>query len=273
MRAHIQHGGRFIGYLDDFGARRSPQAKTLVLLHAFPLAAEMWRPQLEGVPAGWRFVAPDLRGFGQSAPGDALAPPSVDDYARDLVALLDALGVGRAVIGGLSMGGYAAFALLRLAPERVEGLVLADTKPEADSEGARADRDAMLQTLERGGAEAVFERMKPGLFGRTTQATRPAVVEKIRNLVLAQPPSSIAAAIQRLKLRPDATPLLPDIAVPALVMGGAEDQITPPDGIGRMRAAIPGAELAILPGAGHLSNLEAPADFNAALVRFLETRF
>jgi 3-oxoadipate enol-lactonase len=273
MRSHIEHDGRLITYLDAAGFRPSPAPRTVVLLHAFPLAAEMWRPQLDAVPTGWRFVAPDLRGFGQSTPGDASAPPSVDDYAHDLVALLDALGLDRVVVGGLSMGGYAAFALLRLARERVAGLVLADTKSEPDGEGARADRDAMLERLERGGVEAVLDRMLLGLLGRTTRDSRPGVVETVRHMVLEQHPAGVAAGVRRLKSRPDSTPLLTGITVPALVVGGDEDQITGPDAMRRIHAGIPGADLAIIPRAGHLSNLEAPADFNAALVRFLETRF
>jgi 3-oxoadipate enol-lactonase len=270
MRSHFRRDNRRISYLDVAG--HAPE-RTLVLLHAFPLAAEMWRPQLDDVPDGWRFVAPDLRGFGQSPMGELALPVTVDDHARDVVALLDELVLDRAVIAGLSMGGYVAFALLRLAPARVAGLVLADTRSEADDDSARASRDAMTETLRQGGASAVFERMLPGLLGATTRASRPEVVRLVRELVLAQAPGAVGAAVGSLKARPDSTPLLQGISCPTLVVVGDEDQITSMDVARRMRARVTDADLAVIEGAGHLSNLEQPGGFNQALARFLAARF
>ena len=260
-------------YLDAAGPGPEPAGRTLVLLHAFPLAAEMWRPQLEAAPAGWRFIAPDLRGFGQSSVDDPIAPASIDAHASDLLALLDFLRVDRVVVAGLSMGGYVAFALLRLAPERVAGLVLADTRPEADDDAARAGRDAMTETLARGGAAAVFGRMLPGLLGATTRSSRPEVVRRVRQLVLTQRPEAIRRAIESLKSRPDATPQLAAVACPTLVMVGDEDQITNVDSVRRMHAGIPDAEFAVIERAGHLSSVEHPHAFNAVLTRFLAARF
>jgi len=272
MRTQFRHSGRDISYLDVVGPGPS-QLQTLLLLHAFPLAAEMWQPQLESVPAGWRFIAPDLRGFGSSSPGDPAAPPSVGDYEEDVVALLDHLALDSVVLGGLSMGGYGAFAVLRRAPHRVRGLVLADTRAEADGEVARASRDGMLETLAIGGAAAVFERMRPGLLGVTTRASRPAVVERVRQLALAQTDVGIRRGIQRLKTRPDSTALLSRLTCPAIVIVGEEDEITGVDDARRMHRQIAGADLAIISRAGHLSNLEHPEEFTAALARFLATRF
>jgi 3-oxoadipate enol-lactonase len=269
MRAHFSHDGRIISYLDVTSNGRAAPERTLVLVHAFPLAAEMWRPQLEVVPTGWRFMAPDLRGFGQSQVGDSALPATMERYARDVVALLDRLRIHRAVIGGLSMGGYVAFALLRLAPERIAGLVLADTRSEADDDAARASRDGMADTLARGGAAAVSERMLPGLLGATTRAARPDVVRGVQELVLAQPAEGIRRAIQSLKSRPDSTPLLAGIACPTLVVVGDEDEITSVDSVRRMHGRIPGAELAVIERAGHLSNLEQPKAFNQVLAAFL----
>jgi len=273
MRARFDHDGRTISYLDVAGTAEATPSRSLVLLHAFPLAAEMWQPQLAAVPAGWRFIAPDLRGFGQSAAGDAAAPASIDDYAQDVVALLDSLGVDRAVVGGLSMGGYGAFAVLRQAPERVAGLVLADTRSEPDGETARASRDTMAAVLASGGAAAVYERMQPGLLGATTRASAPDVVERVRELALGQPVDGILRGIQSLKFRPDSTPTLAGIACPTLVIVGDEDQITTVDSARQMHGQIPGAELAVISRAGHLSNLERPREFNAVLARFLAARF
>jgi pimeloyl-ACP methyl ester carboxylesterase len=271
MQSEFHHAGRRISYLDVEGP--GPSHHALVLLHAFPLASEMWRPQLAAVPAGWRVVAPDLRGFGASSPDDPSGPVSIDDYAHDLLALVDHLELHRVVVGGNSMGGYAAFAMLRLAAERVSGLVLVDTKAEADSESARADRAGMLDVLEDGGVAAVWERMRPGLLGTTTRASRPEVVERVRRLVLAQPADGVRRAIERLRSRPDSTPLLPGIVCPTLVIVGEEDQITGVEIARRMHERIPAAELAVIRGAGHLSGLEQPREFNAVLARFLAARF
>jgi 3-oxoadipate enol-lactonase len=268
MRHYIGHRGRRISYLDAQGPG-APPGRALVLLHAFPLSADMWQPQLAAAPAGWRFLAPDLRGFGESDPGDADRPASIEDYGEDVVALLDALAVERAVVAGLSMGGYAAFAVLRLTPARVAGLVLADTRAEADGGSARAARDAMLETLARGGAAAVFDRMQPGLLGETTRTSRPEVVERVRALALSQPADGIRRGIERLKSRPDSTGLLGRITCPTLVVAGEEDQITTADVARNLHARIGGSELAVIPKAGHLSSLEQPARFNQALTRFL----
>ena len=269
MRRQFRLDDRVISYLDAAGPGPATPERALVLLHAFPLAAEMWRPQIEAVPAGWRFIAPDLGGFGQSQVGDPTLPESVEGFARDIVGLLDDLGVGTAVIAGLSMGGYVAFALLRLAPERVAGLVLADTRSEADDETTRVGRDAMADTLARGGAAAVFDRMLPGLLGVTSRSSRPEVVERVRRLVLAQRPEAIRSAIQSLKSRPDSTPLLDAVGCPTLVVVGDEDEITSVDSVRRMHRRIPGAELAVIERAGHLSNLEQPEAFNRVLNAFL----
>ncbi len=278
-RREFQCDGRLISYLDVRGAT-ADEAPVLLLVHAFPLAAEMWEPQLAAAPAGWRFVAPDLRGFGRSAPDSPQAGrtegaggPAIEDYARDLLALLDHLRVREAVICGLSMGGYIAFALWRLARERVRGLVLADTRPEADSETARAGREQMLNSLDRDGVAAVADGMLPRLLGRTSTASRPAVVDRVRQLARAQSAPGVGAALVRLKTRPDSTALLATIDRPVLVVVGQEDEITGPDIARQMHGQMPAAELVIVGRAGHLANIEQPDQFNAALDRFLARRF
>jgi pimeloyl-ACP methyl ester carboxylesterase len=261
---------RTTSYFDVAGPGPETPRQTLVLLHAFPLAAAMWRPQLAAAPAGWRVIAPDLRGFGRSPVGDPSVPASMDGYARDVVALVDHLRLDRVVVGGLSMGGYVAFALLAMAPERVAGLVLADTRPEADDEAARANRDRMAETLAGGGPSAVFERMRPALLGASTRALRPDVVQTVQGMVLAQRSDAIRLAIDSLKARPDSRPLLAGIACPTLIVVGDEDQITNVDVARFMHARIPGAALAVIEKAGHLSNLEQPEAFNAVLTGFLQ---
>ena len=228
----------------------------------------MWEPQLGLAERGWRVLAPQLRGFD----GGTAAEPqvtSVDDYAGDIIDLLDTLHIDDAVIGGLSMGGYVAFAILRLAPRYVRGLVLADTRSQADTpEGVQARR-RMLALLHDKGPAAIADEMLPKLLGTSTRSAQPAVVERVRGMILANSTSAIAGGISALMTRPDSTPMLPDIHVPTLIVVGDEDELTPPPLSRSMHDAIAGSELVTIPKAGHMSNLEQPDAFNAALGRFL----
>ncbi|MGE5246049.1 MAG: alpha/beta fold hydrolase [Betaproteobacteria bacterium] len=245
-------------------------AGTLVLIHAFPLNARMWEPQLALAGKGWRVIAPQLRGF-DGAAGD---PPvsSIDDYAGDVVDLLDALHVEEAVIGGLSMGGYVTFALFRLAPRYFRGMVLADTRPQADSAEVADGRRQMQKLVRAEGASAVADAMLPRLLGVTTRRERPELEQHVRRLIETGSAQAIGGALEAMMSRPDSTPLLGTIRCPVLVVTGAEDMITPPSVAEDMHRAIPGAELAIVAAAGHLSSLEQPAAFTAALARFLAHR-
>jgi 3-oxoadipate enol-lactonase len=246
--------------------------RTLILIHAFPLSADMWLPQLAKVPQGWRFIAPDIRGFrgvGPAFEDASLAGASMDDYADDVVALLDHLDIQRAAIAGLSMGGYIAMAVAARAPERVTRLILADTRMTADTPEGRAGRDKMKGDVERGGPRAVADAMLPKLVGETTKADQPDLSDAVRHLIEINRTEAISGAIDALKSRPDRTDLLARLAVPSLVICGAEDVITPPADSEAMARTIPGATLEVIPRAGHLSNLEQPAAFNAALQAFL----
>ena len=243
---------------------------TLLLLHAFPLNARMWEGELALAGTGWHVIAPQLRGFDGGA-GDPPAA-SVDDYAGDIIDLLDALHVKQAVVGGLSMGGYVAFALLRAAARYVQGLILADTRSQADTPEGIAGRTRLLQLVQDKGASAVADEMIPKLLGETTRATRPAVVERVRSLALANSSDAIAGAIRALMTRPDSTPLLASIHVPTLIVVGEEDTVTPPAASEEMHRAIAGSQLVRIPQSGHLANLEQPALFHAALAAFLSHR-
>jgi pimeloyl-ACP methyl ester carboxylesterase len=262
VRKSIEIGGRSLGYLE------AGRGEPLVLLHAFPLSADMWRPQLAAVPAGWRLIAPDLRGFGPSAHP---APPaaSIDDYASDVVDLLDALKIREAVIGGLSMGGYVTFALLRLAPSYFRGLVLADTKTQADSDAARLDRARMQRLVDERGPAAIADEMLPKLLSETARSNHPQVAADVRRTIEATDPGAIKAALAALMARPDSASLLGGVHRPTLILVGEQDTITPESDAEAMRARMPGATLVRIPSAGHLSNLERPVDFNNALHRFL----
>jgi pimeloyl-ACP methyl ester carboxylesterase len=176
------------------------------------------------------------------------------------------------VVGGLSMGGYVAFALLRFAARYVQGLVLADTRSQADTPEGVAGRTRLLQVVQDNGPSAVADEMIPKLLGETTKRTRPAVAEQVRSLALASSADAIAGAIRALMTRPDSTPLLSSIHVPTLIVVGDEDTLTPPSASEEMQRAIAGSELVRIPQAGHLSNLERPDLFNAALAAFLTHR-
>ena len=243
---------------------------TLLLLHAFPLNARMWEGQLALAETGWRVIAPQLRGF-DGGSGDPPAA-SVDDYAGDVIDLLDALHVKQAVVGGLSMGGYVAFAMLRYAARYVQGLILADTRSQADTPEGVEGRRRMLQLVQDKGPSAVADEMVPKLLGETTRKTRPAVAEQVRSLALASSADAIAGAVRALMTRPDSTPLLSTIHVPTLIVVGDEDTVTPPAASEEMHRAIAGSELVRIPQAGHLSNLEQPELFTAALAAFLSHR-
>ena len=262
--AHVTIGDRKTRYLEA-GA-----GWPVLLIHGFPLNAEMWRPQLERVPDGWRFVAPDLRGFGPAAaPGPEAAPATVDDFAGDLVVLLDRLHIDRAVIGGLSMGGYVTFALFRRSPERFSGIVLADTKSPADTPEGREGRRKMIELVRASGASAVADQMLPKLLGATSTTARPELQAQVRRMIESTSVPAIAGALEALSTRPDSTPDLARITYPALIVVGAEDVLTPVADAEAMDRRIARSSLVVLPGAGHLSNLESPDAFSKALADFL----
>ena len=264
-RSNISIGHRTLSYL---AAGPLPSQSVIVFLHAFPLNAAMWAPQLRAVPDGWAAVAPDFRGFGGSTADDAhLAREDarLEDYAGDVAALMDAVGASRAALCGCSMGGYAAFAVLRRLPGRVSGLLLADTRATADTQAARASRLVTLELLDRGGPAAVAADMRSKLVGVTTRDGRPEVLAAIDRMMAEATASGTGCAVSRILNRPDATAELAAFRGPVAVVVGEEDLLAPPSEAASMAAALPGATLVTIPGAGHLPNLEAPDAFNAAM--------
>jgi 3-oxoadipate enol-lactonase len=251
----------------DSGAGRA-----VILMHAFPLSADQWLPQVHRVPPGWRVIAPDVRGFrgiGQAYQDVGLDSATMATHAADVLSLMNHLDLDRAVVGGLSMGGYITLAVAKVAARRLDGLVLADTKATADNEAGRAARDAMIALVTEKGPEAVADAMLPKLLGATTHREQPDLADAVRTLILRNTPGAIASAVRAMKLREDATAWLSTLTCPALVLCGAEDVLTPPSDSEALAAAIPGAELVVIPGAGHLSNLEAPMAFIETLAGFL----
>jgi pimeloyl-ACP methyl ester carboxylesterase len=238
----------------------------LLLIHGFPLDHRMWAAQLAGLSEQARVIAPDLRGFGRSAAAPA-GPLTMDQHADDLAGLLDALGVGRAVVAGLSMGGYVAFAFWRRHRERVAALVLADTRAEGDSPQAQANRDASAAKVRAAGVAAIAGDMLPRLLAPASLAN-PRLVERMRTMMADQPAQTVIAALSGLRDREDSRPTLPTITVPTLVLVGEHDVLTPPAAAMAMAAAVPGARLVVIPGTGHMSPMENPRVVNAALRNF-----
>jgi 3-oxoadipate enol-lactonase len=240
----------------------------LLLVHAFPLDRSMWMHQLAALSRCKR-IAPDLRGAGASTAPPLDAGYSMARYADDLVAVLDAAGVDRAVLCGVSMGGYVAFELLRRHPDRLRALVLCDTKATADSPDAKRGRDELAVVAEREGIAAVADRLVPRLLAPVTRATQPDVESFVRAIILRTSVAGVVGALRALRDRPDSTDLLPRIGVPTLVLGGADDEISPPAGMRAMAAAIPGAQFATIASAGHLAPLEQPVATSRLLAEFL----
>jgi 3-oxoadipate enol-lactonase len=258
-RHTVEMGGQTISWL------QSGRGRTIILLHGFPLHAGMWETLHATTPHGWTLITPDLRNFGESHGTPAL---SVDDHANDVLALLRHLGCEDAVIGGLSMGGYIALAVHRLAPQRCRALVLADTRAEPDTEDARANRARLQATGRERGPDAVLQAMLPKLVGPAAHAAG-AVPEQLKAIAGANTAEGVVDGLEALKTRPDARPGLAAIACPTLVIVGADDALTPPSTAEALRDGIAGAQLVVLPDAGHMSNLEQPVPFALALWSFL----
>jgi pimeloyl-ACP methyl ester carboxylesterase len=241
----------------------------LLFIHGYPLSRRLWAPQVEGLSHHARIITFDLRGHGESDP--APGPYNVDLLAGDCAALLDALGTNRRVIiCGLSMGGYIAFAFLRNYPQQVAGLVLASTRAGADSPDSRlARKNAMLLAQEEG-PDAIAAGMLLKMFAPDTYALQPELVETARRMMETTSLNGVLGDLAALMDRPDSTPDLPSIAVPTLVIHGDADQITVSEARA-MAAAIPGAQLSVLPAAGHLLNMEQPDAFNHAILAFMHS--
>ena len=256
--AYLTIDGRTLHYR-DVGAGRP-----LLLLHGFPLTGNSFWPQLDAPPSGVRLLVPDHRGFGSSAPGPGIT--TMEAIAADALALLDALEIATAVVGGVSMGGYAAMALLRASPARVSSLVLIDTQCTADDEPGKARREATAKDIEANGMAAVAEAMLPKLL---TAAAPDEVRRRVEAMIRSVDPKGAAAASRGMAARVDQKEILSRFAGRALVVVGEHDVITPPAKAKELAALISGSVLVELKGAGHLANLEQPQAFNTALGEFL----
>jgi 3-oxoadipate enol-lactonase len=248
---------------DDAG--RGP---AVVLLHGFPFNRSMWAGQAEALAGDYRVITPDLRGMGETAPGDG--PATMDEMAHDVAALLDKLGVERAVVGGLSMGGYVALAFYRRHRLRARALVLADTRPGADTPEARRTREEQAQKILGDGTGTIADDFLKKVLTPETLAERPEVVARVREMIAKTNARGAAQALRGMAVRHDQTSFLEDVIVPTLILVGSEDKLTPPKEAELMRREIRGSRMQVIEGASHLSNVERADEFSLALKTFLD---
>lgn len=255
---HLTDDGVRLQFLDE------GKGLPVLLLHGFPLNATSFAAQVRGLSGQYRFIVPDHRGFGGSERKEG--PTEMSLIARDALSLLEALKVRSAVVGGVSMGGYAAMALLRENPGKVRALVLADTQVVADDEAGKQRREETARLVLERGMGFLVDSILPKLLG---PAPRPELRGEVERIIRSNKPAGAAAALRGMALRLDSQDMLARFAGPALIAVGELDSVTPLARAHQIKELMPAAELAVIPGVGHLSNMEAPDAFNLALGRFL----
>ncbi|HTX19930.1 MAG TPA: alpha/beta fold hydrolase [Bacteroidota bacterium] len=243
----------------------------VVFIHGFPFSHRMWTfsgGQTEALSAQYRVITYDIRGHGESEVGDGHY--TIELFVDDLIALLDHLGVTRAVLVGLSMGGYIALRAIERHPDRVRALVLCDTKSEADTNEAKVKRAASIKTIKTSGPRVFAESFVAGVFTPESFTARPEAVKGIQSIIERTAPISLCGTTLALAARTDTTAFLPSIAVPVLILAGDKDLLIPPAVSEGMKAKIQNSEFHIIPNAAHMSNVENPQEFNTRLVEFLK---
>ena len=254
-------------YYIDVGAASAP---AIVLIHGFPFSNEMWQPQIDALKSRYRVVAYDLRGQGNSEVGDGQY--TLELLVDDLIAMLDHLGIQRAVLCGLSMGGYVALRSTERNTDRVAALILCDTTSEADSNETKLRRAAAIKTIKQSGVKSYGEVFVKGALA-PRDLDEGDISQRVENLILPNQALGLCGTLLALAGRTDTTSFLPKIQVPTLILVGESDKITPPDLSRRMQSLIPNSELHVVSHAGHLSNMENPKEFNNRLMNFLQKHF
>lgn len=241
----------------------------VVLLHGFPFNRHIWDPQQEPLAqAGYRVILPDLRGHGRSP--STPEPATMDAMAADVFRLLDRMQAAHVALVGHSMGGYVALAMVAKQPDRFAGLVLTNTRAEADDEDGRAARDATVADVRERGVDVLADRMLEKLVSAATRNAQPELVARLDAMIRQTPPEGAVNALLGMRDRPDRRDLLARIRMPTLVVAGADDPITPPDDARRMADAIPDARLEVVSDTAHMTMVEAPDRFTEILRGFLD---
>lgn len=251
-------------FYTDSGKLGSP---TIVFLHGFPFDHTMWREQVSVCEPAYRVITYDQRGHGKSGVGDGHY--LFEFFTDDLFGLLDHLRISKAILCGLSMGGYTALRAVERSPDRIQGLILCDTRSEPDSDEAKLKRAANLRTIQKEGIPAFAETFLKAIFAPSSFTDKPTVVDQIRRTILANPPAGVKGTLIAIATRTDTTPSLSKIQAPTLILVGDQDTVTPPAAAALMHGQISGSTMAIIPHAGHISNLENPDIFNCEMMKFL----
>jgi pimeloyl-ACP methyl ester carboxylesterase len=241
----------------------------LMLVHGFPLDNRMWHNQLEPLSRNHRLIAPDLRGFGQSAPGPS--PFTIESLADDLLALARHLHLDKFALAGLSMGGYIALAYVAKYQSTLQSLILLDTKSQADTAESKQGRDKMIAQAREQGPKPIADAMLPKLLPEETIKSRPQLAREVRAIIESQPKETLAHALAAMRDRPDRTGELSRITIPALIIVGEKDAITPPDVMKTLKDNIKNSQMQTISAAGHLTPMEQPTQVNQAITQFLST--
>lgn len=251
-------------FYDDMGT-----GPAVVLIHGFPLDRRMWHPQAERLAAeGFRVITPDLRGFGESWAGDI--PCSISTYADDVATLLKDLGIGKAVIGGMSMGGYILMDMLERHRELFSAAMFIVTRSVGDTPEAKEKRTVLARDIDRIGPRVAADSFKGILFADETLAENPALADKVYEWMANANPEGLSNALLAMRDRKDYTPLLASFDLPALIVGADRDKAVPQDVLEIIGDHLPDSRTWIIHGGGHLVNLEQPEAFNDILIGFVK---
>ncbi|MGD1046452.1 MAG: alpha/beta fold hydrolase [Bacteroidota bacterium] len=258
------------GIAINYNERGMPQGLPVVFIHGFPFNHEMWEPQMSVIPNNIHAIAYDVRGHGDSDVGDGQY--TIELFVDDLIALLDHLLIEKAVLCGLSMGGYIALRTFERHPDRVCGLILCDTKSEPDTNAAKIKRTVTMKAVKAAGVQPFAEDFVRAIFWEKTFEKNPSIIAFIKQIICANSQRGICGTLLALAARTDTTQALSSINIPTCIIVGEHDKLTPPSDAQTMHTMIEGSELYILPHAAHMSNLENVQEFNEKLLAFLKKR-
>lgn len=257
--------GIMINY-SDFGS--SNDRPPIVLIHGFPFSSEMWTPQVEVLKDRFRVITHDIRGHGKSEVGDGQY--TLEFFVDDLIGLLDHLAISKAVLCGLSMGGYIALRTIERNPDRVSSLILCDTGPQADTNEVKLRRVASVKSVKTNGVDQYAESFLKAIFAPESFESKKDTIERIRTIIKSNSEIGICGTLIALAGRTDTTEALQSIKVPTLIIVGELDKVTPPKLSKIMDSKISNSEFHVLPNASHLGNLENAEEFNRVMVAFLK---
>ncbi len=255
-----------VNYSDE-GEKGAP---AVIFIHGFPFNRSMWNMQLKALKDSCRVISYDIRGHGTSDPGNEIF--SIELFVKDLLALMDALKIKKAVLCGLSMGGYIALNAIENYPERFIALMLCDTTCIADTPEVKEKRMNAIESIRKNGVEKYAEESIKNFFAPESITVKYNEIDAIRGMIVKTSEQTLLKTLLALSVRKETCSKLSEIRVPVLIMVGKEDKITPPAAAQFMHEKIKGSSLHILEHAGHLSNMENPGEFNSTLMTFIGSK-